>query len=180
SVQPGGLLGAVVAQGLASGLNTIGATVVLIAIAATGLLLATNISFIRLYSVIAEVISTRFAFVSVLPDRFKTWRANRREQARLKKETKAAIKAERDANRGQLKQTLNLTPAERVADFMKETAPTTTPATQVIRSDIETTEPAPSVPVQALGAGAGVGAGAGAGAGAGGVGRATIVTGRSG
>ena len=170
SVQPGGLLGAVVAQGLASGLNTIGATIVLIAIAATGLLLATNISFIRLYSLLAEVISTRFAFVGALPDRFKTWRANRREQARLRKETKAAIKAERDANRGQLKQTLNLTPAERVADFMKETTPATAPATPVLRGDAGATEPATSLAVQAAGAGAGAGA----------VTTATIVTGRSG
>ena len=36
SVQPGGLLGAVVSQGLASGLSNIGATVLLVAIAATG------------------------------------------------------------------------------------------------------------------------------------------------
>ena len=39
SVRPGGLLGAVVAEGLASGLNRIGATVVLVAIGAMGLLL---------------------------------------------------------------------------------------------------------------------------------------------
>src|SRR5689334_17444310 len=52
SVQPGGLLGAVVAQGLASGLNKVGATVLLVAIAATGLLLATNFSFVRLYEII--------------------------------------------------------------------------------------------------------------------------------
>lgn len=176
SVQPGGLLGAVVAQGLASGLNTIGATVVLIAIAATGLLLATNISFIRFYSLIAEALSTRFAFVNTLPLRFKAWRDNRREQARLRKETKAAIKAERDSAKSQLKQTLNLTPAERVADFMKEPASATTATTQVIRGDVGITEPASSVATQA----AGVGAGAAAGAGAGAVGRATIVTGRSG
>jgi S-DNA-T family DNA segregation ATPase FtsK/SpoIIIE len=171
SVQPGGLLGAVVAQGLASGLNTIGATVVLIAIAATGLLLATNISFVRLYSVIAEVISTRFSFVGALPERFKSWRANRREQAKLRKETKAAIKSERDLARNQLKQTLNLTPAERVADFMKETAAPPIEKTQVIRGDVEP-EPVASVTVQA--AGAGVGAAAGV------LGRATIVTGRAG
>ncbi len=36
SVQPGGLLGAVVAQGLASGLSNIGATILLVAIAASG------------------------------------------------------------------------------------------------------------------------------------------------
>jgi len=171
SVQPGGLLGAVVAQGLASGLNTIGATVVLIAIVATGLLLATNISFIRLYSLIAGAISTRFAFVGALPDRFKTWRTNRHEQARIRKETKAAIKAERDSAKSQLKQTLNLSPAERVADFMKETTATPPETARVIRGDIAT-EPVASVAVQAAGAGAGVSSGA--------IGRATIVTGRSG
>ncbi|HET6980323.1 MAG TPA: DNA translocase FtsK 4TM domain-containing protein [Pyrinomonadaceae bacterium] len=120
SVQPGGLLGAVVAQGLASGLNNVGATVLLVAIAATGLLLATNFSFVRLYEIIVNAISTRFAFVGKLPERFRAWRQMRAESARLKKETKAAIKAERDAAKNVLKQTVNLTPAERVADFMKE------------------------------------------------------------
>jgi S-DNA-T family DNA segregation ATPase FtsK/SpoIIIE len=45
SVQPGGLLGAVVSQALISGLNKIGATVILVAVAATGVLLATNFLF---------------------------------------------------------------------------------------------------------------------------------------
>jgi S-DNA-T family DNA segregation ATPase FtsK/SpoIIIE len=167
SVQPGGLLGAVVAQGLSSGLNTIGATVVLIAIAATGLLLATNISFVRLYSLIVQAIGTRFAFVGMLPARFKAWRQTRLEQAQLRKETKAAIKAEREAARGQLKQTLNLTPAERVADFMKEPSAPSIETSQVIRSDSGIPEVQSSVAVQAAGAGAGVG-------------RATVVTERSG
>src|SRR6476659_1398753 len=79
SVQPGGLLGAVVSQGLASGLSNIGATVLLVAIAATGLLLATNFSFIRLYEILVNAISTRFAFVGKLPERFHAWRQNRRE-----------------------------------------------------------------------------------------------------
>src|SRR5215217_8878759 len=52
SMQPGGLLGAVVAQGLASGLSNVGATVLLVAITATGLLLATNFSFVRLYEIL--------------------------------------------------------------------------------------------------------------------------------
>ena len=108
SVQPGGLLGAVVAEGLASGLNRIGATVVLVAIAASGLLLATNISFVRLYSIIAETIATRFAFVGAIPERYKAWRLQRRERAQLKKETKEAIKAEREAAKSQLKQTLKM------------------------------------------------------------------------
>src|ERR671913_284457 len=74
SVQPGGLLGAVVSQGLASGLSNVGATILLVAIAATGLLLATNFSFVRLYEVIANAISSRFAFVGKIPERFKAWR----------------------------------------------------------------------------------------------------------
>src|SRR5713101_1958091 len=49
SVQPGGLVGALISRGLASGLNTVGATILLITIAATGLLLATNFSFARFY-----------------------------------------------------------------------------------------------------------------------------------
>ena len=118
SVQAGGLLGAVVAQGLASGLSNVGATVLLVAIAATGLLLATNFSFVRLYEMIANAIGTRFAFVGRIPERFRAWRQLRAERAALRKEAKAAIKAEREAARSTLKQTSGLTPAERVADFM--------------------------------------------------------------
>src|SRR5204863_2877307 len=134
SVQPGGLLGTVVAQGLASGLNTVGATVVLVAIAATGLLLATNISFVHLYELLANSIGTRFAFVGAIPDRYRAWRETRREQAALRKETKAAIKAEREAAKSQLRQTLNLSPAERVADFLKTPEPTPE-TTWVIRAE---------------------------------------------
>ena len=154
SVRPGGLLGAVVAEGLASGLNRIGATVVLVAIGAMGLLLATNFSFVRLYTLLAGAVGTRFAFVGELPARFRAWRQQRREQAQLRKETKAAIKAEQAAARGQLNQTLNLSPAQRVADFMKEPAAPTIESTQVIRGDIGVGEPVGSAAV-AAGAGAG-------------------------
>ena len=154
SVRPGGLLGAVVAEGLASGLNRIGATVVLVAIGAMGLLLATNFSFVRLYTILAEAVGTRFAFVGELPARFRAWRQQRREQAQLRKETKAAIKAEQAAARGQLNQTLNLSPAERVADFMKEPAAPTIESTQVIRGNVGVGEPVGSAAI-AAGAGAG-------------------------
>src|SRR5215216_3050626 len=145
SVQPGGLLGAVVAQGLASGLSNVGATVLLVAIAATGLLLATNFSFVRLYEILASAIGSRFAFVGKLPERFRGWLAMRAERARVKKETKAAIRAEREAVKNSLKQTLNLTPAERIADFMKEAvAKPPEPAPPVIRAET-TVEPQASV-----------------------------------
>jgi S-DNA-T family DNA segregation ATPase FtsK/SpoIIIE len=175
SVQPGGLLGAVVAQGLASGLSRIGATVLLVAIAATGLLLATNFSFVRLYEIIANAIGSRFAFMGQIPERFKAWRQQRIERAKVRKETKAAIKAEREAARGTLKQTLNLTPAERVADFMKEPVTPASEAPPVIRTEQKATSSEPqttsAIAASASAAGAGVGVA---------VPPATIVTDRSG
>ena len=168
SVQPGGLLGSVVAQGLASGLNTIGAIVVLVAIAATGLLLATNISFVRIYSVVAETIATRFAFVGTIPERLKAWRQARKEQAQHRKETKAALKAEQEAAKSHLRQTLNLSAAERVADFMRESAPTIVEPTKVVRSEPAVAQPQASV------------AAAAAASAAAGTGKATVVTGTSG
>ncbi|HEX6718621.1 MAG TPA: DNA translocase FtsK, partial [Pyrinomonadaceae bacterium] len=160
SVHAGGLLGAVVAQGLASGLSSVGATVLLVAIAATGLLLATNFSFIRLYEIIAKAIGSRFAFVGKLPERFRAWQQLRAERAKLKKETKAAIKAEREAAKSALKQTLNLTPAQRVADFMKEPTALASQPQPVIRSEATrgNVEPqATAVAASASAAGAGVG-----------------------
>src|ERR1044072_5922821 len=158
SVQPGGLMGAVVAQGLASGLNTVGATVVLLAVAATGLLLATNISFVHLYELIANAIGTRFSFVGAIPERFKAWRQTRQEQAALRKETKAALKAEQEAAKSSLKQTLNLTAAERVADFMKAPIETPVETTSVIRAESIIGKQQGSVAV-AAGAAAGAGTG---------------------
>ena len=175
SVQAGGLLGAVVAQGLASGLSSVGATVLLVAIAASGLLLATNFSFVRLYEIIVNAVSTRFAFVGKLPERFRAWQQMRAERAKLKKETKAAIRAEREAAKSTLKQTLNLTPAERVADFMKEpVAPEPPPAvirTEASRPVIEPQAQASVAAASASAAGAGVGVATPP---------ATVVTGRSG
>src|ERR671915_434004 len=49
SFQPGGLMGTLIARVFASGLNTVGAIVLLSAVAAVGLLLATNFSFVRAY-----------------------------------------------------------------------------------------------------------------------------------
>jgi len=156
SVQPGGLLGAVISQGLASGLSNVGATVLLVAVAASGLLLATNFSFVRLYEIIVNAMSTRFAFVGKLPERFQAWRQMRAERTKLKNETKAAIKAEREAARSTLKQTLNLTPAERVADFMKEPITPVAEQPAVIRSETSRSVVEPQASA-AVAAGAGVG-----------------------
>ncbi len=143
SVQPGGLVGTLIARLLASGLNTVGATILLLAIACTGLLLATNFSFVGLYEKIAAAIGDRFAFVRTVPDRFKTWREARRETARLRKEKQLALKAEQEAARAALRDVRDLSPSERVAEFMKEpevAAPTNTAS--VVRG--EAVAPAPT------------------------------------
>ncbi|HEX3186552.1 MAG TPA: DNA translocase FtsK [Pyrinomonadaceae bacterium] len=154
SVQPGGLLGSVVAQSLASGLSRIGATVLLIAIAASGLLLATNFSFIRLYEILVNLIATRFAFVGKIPERFRAWRQLRRETALKRKETKAALKAEQEAARSALKSTLNLSAAERVADFMKEPTPVIENTKVIREAKRSVVEPEPPIIVASAAAGA--------------------------
>src|SRR5262249_32092939 len=132
-----------------------------------------NFSFVRLYEVIVNAISTRFAFVGKIPERFKAWRLMRAERARLKKETKAAIKAEREAAKSTLKQTLGLTPAERVADFMKEPV---APASEAPPAWIETKQvPVEAQPTAVAASASAAGAGVGVA-----TPPATVVTGRSG
>src|SRR5438552_2612002 len=99
SVPPGGLAGTLISRSLASGLNTVGATILLLALAATGVLLTTNFSFVGMYERLVTALSTRFEFLKNLPERFHAWRAARREQAHLRKETKQAAKAELEFNR---------------------------------------------------------------------------------
>jgi S-DNA-T family DNA segregation ATPase FtsK/SpoIIIE len=118
SFHPGGLAGTVIAQALASGLNTVGATILLIAIAATGLLLATNFSFERFYESILAMFGNRFASVRALPQRLAAWREQRRERGALRSEMRRAAQAERQTARAALAEA-NLTPAQRVARFME-------------------------------------------------------------
>jgi len=80
SFNAGGLSGAVISRVLVSGLNTIGAAILLVAIAATGLLLATNFSFARFYESISNLFSKRFAALREIPARFRAWRMARRER----------------------------------------------------------------------------------------------------
>src|ERR1043166_9801336 len=80
----------------------------------------------------------------------------RAENARVKRETKAAIKAERDAAKSTLKQTLNLTPAERVADFMKEPVAPIAEQPAVIRNETSWVVNEPQANAAAAAAGVGV------------------------
>ena len=93
SFNAGGLIGALIARALVSGLNTIGATILLAAIAATGLLLATNFSFANFYENFADGVGSRLNLMRALPERFRLWRLARRERREqwrtLKRDAKA-------------------------------------------------------------------------------------------
>ncbi len=121
SIQPGGVAGTLIARVLESGLNTVGAGVLLIALTATGLLLATNFSFVRAYEWVASEFGTRFTFTRTIPERFRNWRAARRERALVRMELRQAARAERASSRAVEESLRDKTAADRVAEFMKET-----------------------------------------------------------
>ncbi|MBA3804610.1 MAG: DNA translocase FtsK [Acidobacteria bacterium] len=110
-------------QILVSGLNTVGAGILLFAIAAVGLLLATNFSFVRAYErIMVALAGERFALFQNIPERIKAWRAGRREQALLRSEIRRAARAEREETRRVETEETVATGAERVAEFMRDTS----------------------------------------------------------
>lgn len=172
SVQPGGMVGTLISRGLASGLNTVGATVLLIAVAATGLLLATNFSFVRLYETIVDVIVERFAFISNLPKKFKSWRQARVERRRLQKEQRDILRAEQFVARTAKEGSLKLNPEERIVEYMKESGSNKVNAEAISQGEARmegglATIEGSAEPARAVAAGAGVQV-------------ATVVEGRSG
>ncbi len=173
SVQPGGLIGTILARWLAEGLNTVGATVLLLAVAATGLLLVTNISFVAVYEAISKAAATRFSFVPKLPERFKIWRQQRMEKARLRKEREQALQAEQDAVREVLN-SRDLSPADRVAEFMKASETVSVPTASTVQTGTNANQ-APTAGDSRQAATAAAGAGLGTG-----LQRATVVESPSG
>jgi S-DNA-T family DNA segregation ATPase FtsK/SpoIIIE len=97
SFNAGGLVGAVIARALVSGLNTIGAAILLAAVAATGLLLATRFSFALFYENLTLGLGDRFAALKLIPERFRAWRMARRERRQQRLEMRRQAKAEREA-----------------------------------------------------------------------------------
>src|SRR5262249_1646970 len=81
SFNAGGLAGAIIARTLVSGLNTIGAAILLGAIAITAVLLATNFSFTDFYENLSLRLADRFGAIRSLPERLRA----RREARRIKK-----------------------------------------------------------------------------------------------
>jgi S-DNA-T family DNA segregation ATPase FtsK/SpoIIIE len=161
SVQPGGLVGTLISRGLASGLNTVGATVLLVAIAATGLLLATNFSFIGLYEKIVSLLEERFSTVSAIPAKFKAWREARSERSRVRKEQRELLKAQQLAARSAAKASLDLSPEERIAQLMNEGNAAGINADAINRGELAGAQQAATIqgstePARAAAAGAGV------------------------
>ena len=94
SFNAGGLVGALIARALVGGLNTIGTTILLVAIAATGLLLATNFSFAHFYETFATTLGDRFGVLRSIPERFRAWRLARREKRQQRIELKRQARTE--------------------------------------------------------------------------------------
>ena len=100
SFNAGGLAGVMISRALVSGLNTVGAAILLAAIAATGLLLATRFSFALFYENLTFTLGDRFAALKLVPERFRAWRLARRERRRQRLELRRQAKAERAAAEG--------------------------------------------------------------------------------
>ncbi|MDQ1560074.1 MAG: segregation ATPase FtsK/SpoIIIE, family, partial [Pyrinomonadaceae bacterium] len=131
SVRAGGFIGAFVGGNLASALNRVGALVLLLALAATGLLLATNFSFARAYERAVDAFGHPSTFLASLSTRFQTWRTERRElAARRAEQRRAARAAHEEAAVEEKRLREKKTAAERVAEFMRDTdAPATSNVT---------------------------------------------------
>src|SRR6266480_2635193 len=99
SVNAGGLAGAVIARALVGGLNTIGAAILLVAIAATGLLLATRFSFALFYENLTLTLGNRFVRLRAIPQRFRAWRLARRARKQMQIEMRRQARADQAALR---------------------------------------------------------------------------------
>ena len=97
SFNAGGLAGAIISRALVSGLNTVGAAILLGAIAATGLLLASRFSFALFYENFVLALGDRFAALKLIPERFRGWRLARLERRQQRLEMRRQAKAEREA-----------------------------------------------------------------------------------
>ena len=97
SYHAGGLTGALISRALVGGLNAVGATILLAAIALTGLLLATNFSFARSYESTVSLLGDRFAWLRNLPKTFREWRQLRLARWHMRAEARREAKANRTA-----------------------------------------------------------------------------------
>jgi len=103
SVNAGGLAGVMISRALVSGLNTIGAAILLVAVAAVGVLLATNFSF----ATAGQSLGDRFGSLRTIPVRFRAWRLARRANRELKRQQKLETAAANGNGEGTGPQVIN-------------------------------------------------------------------------
>jgi S-DNA-T family DNA segregation ATPase FtsK/SpoIIIE len=96
SFNAGGFIGVLIAEALKSVLNTVGTTVMLVALAAVGLLLVTNFSFVSAYERAAAALSNPSGAFRRTLERFHAWRAARRAQALARAEMRREARAARE------------------------------------------------------------------------------------
>ncbi|HEX8127650.1 MAG TPA: DNA translocase FtsK [Pyrinomonadaceae bacterium] len=138
-VSAGGFIGTFVASNLASALNGVGAFVLLLALASTGLLFATNFSFARAYERALDAFGHPSNFFASLSTRFQAWRTERRELAARRAEQRRAAHAAREEAAAEEKRLREKkTGAERVAEFMRDsqTPATTNTTTQTTSANV--------------------------------------------
>ncbi|HLM55021.1 MAG TPA: DNA translocase FtsK [Pyrinomonadaceae bacterium] len=106
SFNAGGFVGVLVADSLKGVLNTVGSAVLLGALAAVGLLLATNFSFVSAYERTAAALANPAGAFRRNVERFESWQAARREQAQARaqarREAREADEREQEARRAAL------------------------------------------------------------------------------
>src|ERR1051325_2031595 len=90
SVNAGGLAGVMISRALVSGLNTIGAAILLVAVTAVGMLLATNFSF----ATAGQALAGPFATLRTVPARFTAWRTARRANRELRRQQNPDARAD--------------------------------------------------------------------------------------
>ncbi|MDT7809953.1 MAG: segregation ATPase FtsK/SpoIIIE, family [Acidobacteriota bacterium] len=134
SFNAGGFVGVLVAENLKGVLNTVGATVMLIATASVGLLLATNFSFVTAYERASAALANPSGAFRKTLERFQTWRAARRAQALARAEMRREARAAREVE----EQTAALTAST-------STANTAGPAVSVTRGSKPESGPAAAI-----------------------------------
>ncbi|MDQ3907031.1 MAG: DNA translocase FtsK [Acidobacteriota bacterium] len=126
-VRSGGFVGALLSAQLSNAAGGVGALILMSALAAVALLLATNFSFAHAYERVVAAFGSPTDFARSQAARLRTWRAARREAAAARRAEKQAARAEREVLREETRKLKDKTGADRVAEFMRETDGATTP-----------------------------------------------------
>ncbi|HEX6625456.1 MAG TPA: DNA translocase FtsK 4TM domain-containing protein [Pyrinomonadaceae bacterium] len=131
SFNAGGFVGALVAESLRGVLNTVGAGVLLSALAAIGLLLATNFSFVGAYERIAAALANPSGSFRVTLERYRSWREARREQAHARAEMRREA---REAREREIRESLQLAPLPSASEAAHPTISAKRAATEGVRA----------------------------------------------